>query len=234
MDDNYNEIINKKWDRPVSDFQGYAKAAEQAAQDFLKGNKVIDLIDGGKFTMRHYHNLLRAIFHQVYFSSTSFGIAGAMSAYFSVPIRTYLLHHAEEEMNHWIWILEDLEGTGYKGPDPRSELPNWAAQAYMSYGLYLSMFQPAGRLAMASVLEGVSGKFGGAYGLKAIGSLKIKKDHAKFFLMHGELDQGHTHDILTLLEGQSLTPQQWGEMVHIARTTSQLYKNIYNYSVEQD
>lgn len=225
--------LSEKWNRPKSSLQGYQKVQSEAVQDFLKGNKIIELLETNSFSAKHYHCLLTSIFHQVYFSSTSFAIAGAMASNTSVNVRTYLMHHAEEEMNHWQWIIEDLQSTGFQGADPRSEHPTWAAQGYLSYGVYLSMFNPIGRLAMAQVLEGISGSFGTSYGMKALQSLKIKKEQAKFFLMHGELDQGHAQDIDEVLKNENLTPEQWSELEHVARTTAQLYKNIYNHSVER-
>lgn len=227
--DNYTY---EKWNRPKSNFANYKKTQEAAVKEFLKGNKLIDLLESGDLTMANYHSLLKTIFHQVYFSSTSFAISGGMLANTSVAGRGYLLHHAEEEMDHWQWILEDLASTGYKGNDPRNEFAAWPAQAYLSFGVYISMFKPIGRLAMAQVLEGISGEFGLKYGAKALTQLKIKKEQAKFFLIHGELDQGHTADIGSILEKEELSPQDWAELEHIARTTAQLYKNIYNYSVE--
>jgi hypothetical protein len=154
-----------------------------------------------------------------------------MASLTSPPLRTYLFHHAEEEKNHWVWILEDLESTGYKGKDPRGDFPNWAAQAYLSYGVYLSFFNPLARLAMANVLEGISGQFGLKYGAKALGILKLKKEQAKFFLAHGELDQGHTQDILDILKKEDVSSEQWAELIHVAETTAHLYKNIYNSSI---
>lgn len=224
--------FTENWKRPQSNLKSYQGTQETAVQSFLKDNRVTELIESGKFSIKHYHSLLYSVFHQVYMSSSSFAISGGRLAYTSVPARGYLLHHAEEEMDHWQWILEDLESTGYEGPDPRNEFPVWPAQAYLSFGIYISMFKPIGRLAMAQVLEGISGEFGLKYGGKAIQQLKINKDQAKFFLIHGELDQGHTADIASILEKEELSPQDWAEMEHIARTTAQLYKNIYNYSVE--
>jgi len=225
------DSFTEKWNRPKSTLNSYVKTHEQAVADFTRDNQVIALLDSGKFALKNYHALLRAIFHQVYFSSSSFAIASAMNSHSSLNARRYLLHHAEEEMDHWQWILEDLKSTGYKGPDPREEHPNWAAQAYISYGVYLSMFKPVGRLAMSRVLEGISGKFGGFYGDVFVQSLKLNKENAKFFLVHGDLDQGHSADIGSLLEKENLSPEEWSDMEHIARTTSTLYKNIYNLSV---
>lgn len=224
----YQESFSEKWKRPKSDFKNYLKTYETAVSDFAKDNKVIEKIESGKFSLDAYYALLKGIFHQVYFSSASFAMAGAMNSHTSILARTYLLHHAEEEMDHWQWILEDLQSTGFTGGDPREEHPLPQTQAYLSYGVYLSIFKPVGRLAMAHVLEGISGKFGGHYGSRLVQQLKLKKENAKFFLAHGELDQGHSADIAGLLEKESLTPEDWSEMEHIARTTSYLYKQIYN------
>lgn len=231
---NYDSLIQEKWQRPKSSFESFLKTQESAVKDFLKDNRVIEKIEANAFSIDSYHSLLRSIFHQVYFSSTSFGLAGAMSSLVSPPVRTYLLHHAEEEMNHWTWILQDLKSTGFKGVDPRSEHTNWAAQAYLSYGVYLALFNPLGRLAMAQVLEGISGTFGTSYGMKALMQLKLKKEQAQFFLVHGELDQGHAADINDVLKNENLTPEQWADMENVARVTSQLYKNIYNFSMENN
>ena len=229
----YSEIINQTWKKPEGSFDLYVSSHKEALSDFLSGNLVTDLIAKGQFSTRHYHSLLKTIFHQVYFSSTSFGLAGALISNKSVAARTYLLHHAEEEMNHWTWILDDLNSTGYRGVDPREEHPNWAAQSYLSYGVYLSVFNPIARLAMAQVLEGVSGEFGIKYGLKAIEQVKITKDQAKFFLLHGELDQGHTQDIEDVLKSEKLSPSEWADLAHVAKTTSRLYKNLYNYAMTE-
>lgn len=224
------QFSSEEWVRPKSSFKEYVITVNRCIDSFTKENSVITLVEKNEFSLLNYHSLLRSIFHQVYFSSASFGIAGAMASNVSLPVRNYLLHHAEEEMHHWTWILEDLKNTGYRGPDPRSEHPNWAAQAYLAYGVYLSVFNPLGRMAMAHVLEGISGKFGGEYGIKVLQQLRLPKEHAKFFILHGELDQGHSADIAGMFESLNLTPQQWSEMEHVARTTSKMYKNIYNFS----
>jgi hypothetical protein len=228
----YKAIEKEKIARPKSSFESYKATVNESIRQFVQDNKLFTAVENGKFTLKNYHNLLKAIFHQVYFSSTSFGLAGSMLSNVSIPARSYLFHHAEEEKDHWMWILEDLQSTGYKGADPRSTFPNWASQAYLSYGIYLSLFNPLGRLAMANVLEGVSGSFGGNYGAKVVKMLGLTKENAKFFLVHGELDQGHTEDVMSVLAEENLTGEQWAEMEQIARVTSQLYKNIYNFAIE--
>lgn len=216
--------------RPQSSFQSYQKTVESSIEAFVSENLLVELLEKKQARLEHYHRLLIGIFHQVYYSSTSFALAGAMCTRLDIRARQYLLHHAEEEQDHWQWILNDLKNTGYTGPDPRGTFPNWAAQSYLSYGIYLASFQPLGRLAMAHTLEGISGKFGLKLGAQMLGLLGLKKEQAQFFLAHGELDQGHTQDIVDLLEQLRLTPEECAEFEHITQTTSQLYKNIYNHA----
>lgn len=216
----------------TSTFDNYLKTVDQNIQSFAQGNLVIDKINNGTFQIVDYHRLLLSLFHQVCHSSTSFAIAGAMSSNISPAIKDYLLHHAEEEKSHWAWILEDLESTGYNGPDPRSTFPNWAAQSYLSYGVYLSFFDPVGRLAMANCLEGISGRYGIEMGMKGLHKLGLKKEQAKFFLAHGELDQGHTEDIVALLKESRISPEGWASLENVVTVTTKLYRNIYNSSQE--
>lgn len=216
--------------RPQSSPEGYMAAVEGAIADFSKDNQVFTKISQKNFTITDYHRLLTSIFHQVFYSSTSFAIAGGMLAQSNLIARDYLFHHAEEEKDHWIWILQDLESTGYKGEDPRCGFPNPAAQAYLSYGVFLSMMKPLGRLAMANVLEGISARYGLSTGKNVVGTLGITKEQAKFFILHGELDQGHSQDIVEVLKAsQNVSAEDWAELSHIARTTAVLYRNIYNF-----
>lgn len=219
-----------KFPRPQSSREEYINTVEQAISDFSKENRVFEKIQTKSFLISDYHRLLTSIFHQVFYSSTSFAIAGGMLTQTNLRARDYLFHHAEEEKDHWIWILQDLESTGYKGEDPRAGFPNHAAQAYLSYGVYLSVMNPLGRLAMANVLEGISARYGLNTGKSVMGNLGITKEQAKFFILHGELDQGHSQDIVDVLSSsEGIRPEEWSELSHIARTTSQLYKNIYNF-----
>ena len=222
-----------KFETPVSSYEGYVASVNSAVKSFLDGNLITEALEKGEFAMANYHALLRTIFHQVYFSSTSFSLGGAMSSRLSEPVRAYLMHHAEEEKDHWRWILNDLKATGYSGPDPVREFPNWAAQAYLSYGVFLALFNPFGRLAMAQVLEGISGTFGTKYGMRAAEILKLNKDQMQFFLAHGELDQGHSAEIADVIARESLTPAQWAELGHVAETTAHLYRQLYNFSVSR-
>ncbi|MFN8236640.1 MAG: iron-containing redox enzyme family protein [Chitinophagales bacterium] len=145
-------------------------------------------------------------------------------------VREYFFHHAEEEQDHWKWIIQNLYDTGYKGSDPRILFPQIPTQAYLSFAMYLAHKQPVARLAMGYILEGVSGELGVQYGNKAAQLLGLNKEQMSFFILHGELDQGHSHDILDILENAPLSGYDWAWCEYAAKCTVELYKAMYNHA----
>lgn len=229
---NYQSVENVLLNYPESNFKKFARRANQCVEDFTKHNAAIKLIDDDAFEMEHLHSLLNALFHQVYNSSSSFALGGAMcdSRYFK--IREYLFHHAEEEQDHWKWIIQNLRDTGFCGADPRETFPSFQTQAYISFAMFLAHRQPVARLAMAFVLEGLSGALGIEYGAKVAQHLGLNKQQLSFFLLHGELDKGHSHDILDVLESASLTSYEWAWCEYAADCTLYLYRDIYNSAMK--
>lgn len=228
----YQEVESAQLEYPESNFEQFKIKANESLASFTKENKIISLIDEEKLTITHFHNLLLTLFHQVYMGSSSFALAGSMvdSRFFTV--REYLLHHAEEEQHHWKWIIQNLRDTGYKGKDPRELFPPAATQSYLSFAMFLAHKQPSARLAMGYILEGVSGELGVHYGTKAAQQLKLTKEQMSFFITHGELDAGHSHDILDVLKAAPLTPYEWAWCEYAADCTQQLYKAMYNHAAK--
>lgn len=228
----YEEVENEKLNFPGSTYAQFEKKAKEALASFTVGNDIIRLVDEGKMTIPHYHQLLNTLFHQVYMGSSSFALAGTMVDSRYAKVREYLFHHAEEEQNHWKWIVQNLRDTGYKGPDPREVFPTYPTQSYLAFAMYLAHKQPVARLAMAYVLEGVSGDLGVHYGMKAAQQLKLTKEQMSFIITHGELDQGHSHDILEVLQEAPLTPYEWAWCEYAAECTAHLYKAMYNHAAK--
>jgi hypothetical protein len=83
-------------------------------------------------------------------------------------------------------------------------------------------------LGMATVLEGIGGKMGTKYGKELMTALKLKPNQAQFFLQHGELDVGHSEEIISVIEGENVTPQEWAHLCHVAEMTGKLYKAMYD------
>lgn len=223
----YNSILEESHNIPTKNFNDLIGAIEQAVAEFETNNPILENIQNGSLKIPHYHNLLLTLFHQVWVGPGTFAVAGGQMKESMSIARDYLMHHADEEKLHWTWIISDLRKTGYSGPDPRQMLPSIATQAYLSYATFLAFRFPLGRLAMAAVLEGISGKFGGAYGKKLATLLKLRPEQLQFFLAHGELDQGHSEDIFAVLKRTNISGEDMAKMCHVAKCTEALYKNMY-------
>lgn len=228
---NYQSVEDTVLRYPESNFAQFSNKATSCVERFSANNDIINLIDDKEFQLSHFHSLLNTLFYQVYMSSSSFALAGSMcdSRYFKV--REYLFHHAEEEQDHWKWIIQNLNDTGFTGTDPRAIFPSFPTQSYISYAMYLAHRHPVARLAMAYVLEGLSGQLGVSYGQKAATQLQLSHEQMSFFLLHGELDAGHSHDILEVLGDAPLTPYEWAYCEYAAECTLFLYRNLYNFAV---
>jgi hypothetical protein len=226
----YESVENIELKFPASNYEQFVKKADEWMARFLHDNPFVDHINEGTLTIHHLHKLLNTIFHQVYMSSSSFALAGAMvdSRYFK--IREYLFYHAEEEQHHWKWIIQNLQDTGFNGKDPREIFPTIPTQSYISFAMYLAHKQPVARLAMAYILERLSGQLGVAYGTKAAKQLQLTKEQMSFFLLHGELDAGHSEDILDVLKDAPLSPYEWAWCEYAAECTLHLYRELYAHA----
>lgn len=228
MKENYVIQNSTEIEYSSSSYAQFQTIASRCIDDFEVDNKVIDLIVAKQLTHNHFHQLLRTIFHQVYMSSTSFALAGVSLDSRYSDIREYLFHHAEEEQDHWKWIIQNLRETGDAGADPRNSFPPVAAQAYISFAMFLASRQPVARLAMAYVLEGISGKFAVEYGRKAAELLQLTRKQMSFYIQHGELDAGHSDDILEVLKNAQLSAYEWAWCTYAAECTTVMYKAMYN------
>lgn len=223
----YKSIADAEIAYPRGTLQDFEDAVYQAVAKFEK-NEMFNLVNGKTLTMSHYQQLLLILFHQVYNSAASFALAGVNLSFDRQPARDYLFKHAEEEKDHWQWVIGDLRATNYSGPDPRQLFPYLTAQSYFSYAFFLANKFPIGRLGMAAVLEGIGGQFGTPYGKKLIELLNLKKEQANFFLMHGELDGGHSQEVMEMIQRCKPSPYEWAHLAYVASTTGMLYTAMYS------
>ena len=229
----YGDAINQQLEYGHATMDQLENEIKKAIQGFEKNNLFIDKIRENDLGIEDYHRILLGVFSQVFMSSSSFALASASLGEKYQIAKDYLLHHAEEEKSHWVWILNDLASTGYKGPDPRIMHPHFTTQGYFAYAMYLGYQFPIGRLCMAAVLEGISGSLGPKYGPQVMTMLKIAPEFMQFFKSHGELDKGHSQEVLDAIRKTELTGYEYWKLIGVAKNTSELYKSIYNSAVSR-
>jgi hypothetical protein len=185
-------------------------------------------VDSNKLTMADYHQYLKIVFHQSFNAPASFALAGGSCDPRRYEIRDYFIKHAEEERNHWTWVLTDLAKTGYSGPDLRAEIPSVRVSAYIAFNFFVAGRHPVARLANAAVLEGIGATHAKRYAKSICQQLKLGNDQVYFTLGHSDTDVGHTKDIFDLLKKSDLTEFEWAWLIHAAKTSAALYRDMYN------
>lgn len=211
----------------MSDLKTFKTIVDDSVKAF-PSNNMCKMVDNGNMTMDYYHKILLMIFHQTFQGPSTFALAGAHCPLELHEARDYLLHHADEEKNHWEWVINDLNHTGYTGPDPRESFPSPACQAYVAFNFYIAMKHPLSRLAIAAVLESIGANHSKKYAQKIVKTLDLSDNQASFFYGHGDTDIGHTEDIFKVLNKCNLSKRDWKWMNHSASTAFQLYNNMYN------
>ena len=211
----------------MSDRETFRKAVAEGVSGF-PDNAICRALDDGTIEMADYHRLLSTLFQQTYEGPGTFALAGFSCPHRFERARQFLVHHAEEEQDHWRWVVNDLKRTGYAGPDPRETYPCPDTQAYVAFNVYTATRHPVARLAIAAVLEGIGGRWGTPYGRKLIEQLGLARTQASFILSHGELDKGHVEEVFEVIDTCELTTDEWGWMAHAARTAGVLYRRMYD------
>jgi hypothetical protein len=207
----------------LTDFQALV---ERLAKDFRE-NALFKKLDTGRLEMADYHRILLTIFHQTYSGPLTFAQAAVNCPRDHFDIQAYLLHHAEEEKDHWLWIIEDLKATGYQGEDPRTELPPSSCLRYITLNHFVADKYPVARLGIAAVLETIGAKFGRNSFMKIKEVLGLGAHQVKFFFGHGDTDVAHTADIFKLLAKANLSDEDWKNIFYFAKEGAALYRGMY-------
>jgi hypothetical protein len=206
--------------------QDFQRTVKAACLEF-ENNTLCKKINAKTIRIAEYQALLKEIFFQVYYSSSTFSLAASLLPPDRNMAREYLIRHSEEERTHWTWILNDLQKTNYAGTLPNLELPSAKALAYVSLNYFAATVYPITRMGIAMVLEGIGSSFGHKYGSLLIDALKLNKDQVSFLIGHGESDTKHTAELWEVLDQCHLHPQEWSWMCKMAETAAQLYTRIY-------
>lgn len=191
-------------------------------------NGLIARLDRGDVAMADYRRLLQTLFHQVRLSSTTFAMAATHLPPHLHAVRAYLFRHAHEEADHWKWIASDLEATGGYPAQTESSPMAVPVAAYVGYNFYVATAQPLGRLAIASVLEGIGGRFGSKYARRLVQALGLRPGQMAFLMGHSESDAVHSEELKQVLVEHVHTDAEWLALSHIARTAGALYTALYD------
>jgi hypothetical protein len=208
----------------------FEKAVAAEVERFPQ-SRLISRLETSRLELAHYHHLLITLFHQTRRGPYTFARAAVNCHWRHQKAKEYLLRHADEEKTHWRWLLEDLDGTAYRGPDPSQQTPGVACEAYLGLNYHIAEEAPFARLAIAAVLEGIAAAHGGHYGRCLMRALGLRPEQASFILNHAETDRGHSQELMGVIAGMPLSAEEWMWMRHAAESAGALYRGMYDQDV---
>ncbi len=202
------------------------ESIQTSIEDF-RSTKVLRKLEAEQLTLGEYQEILRKLFFQVLHSSSSFSLAACQCSGSELEAKSYLMRHAEEEKDHWKWILSDLKNTGYSWDNPHATPPEPSTAGYVGFNYFIAQTDPIGRLAIAATLESFGAKFGAWSAKKLQSQLGLDKTQVVFFGGHGDTDVGHTEEIFDVLSRTQLSDRRTRELVSVSRNASALYCRMY-------
>lgn len=198
----------------------------QTVQGILE-SPVLQSMQNGRLDSGYYSRYLLNVWHYALHSSKVISLAGSRLVNSHPQLASYLFHHAEEEMGHDEWVLDDLIALGWTRDQVARTRATPSCAAMVGYEYYL-----AGTANAASI-------FGWLFILEAMGD-DLGKDIAskltsipefegavKFIEGHGEADVAHTQDLTRMIETH-ISGQDYEDVVHVAEVIKHLYVSMFH------
>lgn len=130
----------------------------------------------------------------------------------------YLREHVEEERDHDLWLLEDLEALGLGREQVRARLPEDAVAQMAGAAYYaIAHLHPVGLLGYIYALESAPPTDAYLDGLKR--RFGLPEAALRTLREHGERDLDHRRELFEFVAGLTLSPWQTELVEHLAVST---------------
>lgn len=198
----------------------------------LEGIVAVEAVRGtlaGRLDSVLYAAYLKNVFHYAQHSSTVIAMAGARCVRTHPELAHYLLVHAEEELGHEQWALDDLAALGVSAEQVRSSRPVPACAAMIGYEYYLAGHaNPVGLFGWLYTLEAMGDDLGGRMA-QAVGSRLGASGESgiRFLAGHGIADHAHTADLTRMISEHIRDPADRADVRHAADVVGDLYVRMF-------
>lgn len=204
----------------------YLNQVRSRVRDALLAQPAIQSLFAGKADPAQYARYLENVWHYAQHSSTVIGMAGARCVPTHPQLAQYLLHHAQEELGHEQWALDDLAALGVPADKVRASRPVPACAAMVGLEYYLAGHaNPVGLFGWLFVLEAMGDDLGHAVAERVAKGLDVP-DGVKFLAGHGDADEEHTKDIIKHI-AEHVRGKDLDDVHHVADVMGDLYVRIF-------
>ena len=205
----------------------YLNSVRQRVLDGITATPIVASVLAGNADQQAYARYLTNVWHYAQHSSTVIGLAGSRCVARHPDLAAYLLHHAQEELGHEQWALDDLAVLGVTPDRVRTSRPVVSCAAMIGYEYYVAgVANPVGLFGWLYVLESMGDDLGGMVA-EALGSTLKLDSGLKFLAGHGEADVAHTKDIIEQIE-QHIDEKNLPDVHHAADVVADLYVLMFH------
>jgi pyrroloquinoline quinone (PQQ) biosynthesis protein C len=195
----------------------------------LTGIGAIRSVLAGTPDLALYARYLTNVFHYACHSAEVIALAGARCARSHAELSRYLLHHAEEEMGHELWALEDLAALGVDVAQVRDTRPVPACAAMIAFEYYVAgRTNPVGLFGWLYVLEALGDDLGKRVAAGLHGALGSTNRGIKFVAGHGVADHDHTADLTRVISTHIIAREDVADVNHVADVSADLYVRMFH------
>lgn len=176
-----------------------------------------------------YISYLTNVFHYARHSATVIAMAGARAVQRHPGLARYLIHHADEELGHEQWALDDLAALGVPAETVRASRPVAACAAMIGYEYYIAGHaNPVALFGWLYTLEAMGDDLGSRIA-EAIGPQLDGTGGRglKFLAGHGVADHDHTADLTRMISTHITDPADRADVDHVADVVGELYVSIF-------
>jgi len=201
-------------------------ATEQARTEFM-ATPLIHAGVNGDLSLDAYVAFLTEAYHHVKHTVPLLMACGSRVPHEPRWIREALAEYVDEEKNHEMWILNDIEACGVDPKSVRFGQPRHATEMMVAYAYYtIDRVNPLGFFGMVQVLEGTSIEVA-LNAAKAIqGSLNLPDNAFSYLNSHGALDIEHMDFYRSLMDKVENKSDQ-DAIIHCANRMYQLYGDVF-------
>ena len=181
----------------------------------------------GSLDSEGFARYLLNVWHYALHSSRVIGLAGSRAVNSHPELAQYLFHHAQEELGHDAWVLEDLNNLGWSTERVMETRATPKCAAMIGYEYYLAgTANPISLFGWLYILEAMGDDLGKEVAMKIAQNPKFGKS-IKFIRGHGVADEAHTED-LTRMIGAHIKGRDMDDVVHVAEVVKMLYVGMLN------
>lgn len=202
--------------------------ARRRTVDELKDTRVIRALFDETLDRDAYIRYLTNVYYYAQFSPRLMATAAARCMSTHRELATYLLHHAEEEMGHELWALEDLRDLGVSEYEARAARPVPSCDAMVGYVHYIADHgNPIGLFGWMYVLEGVGSDFGIVAAERLKQALGEAASAVRFVEQHGINDADHADDLAQQIDRYLILDDDRATVTHVADVVRDLYLRMF-------